>query len=141
MRSENDILKLIKAAAVAAVEENDPQTTVYGTVTEADPETGKIKAIQVDQQWIIDGDQIVLPHEYQDREVKQVKVKGNCIAQLRACLAKCEIEYELDEGCTEDEALVDIELKDYIKTGDKVAITRQQGGQKFVIAGRTAVSE
>lgn len=136
-RSINDIAKLIKQMAVEAVQEADPTSVVYGTVTEADPETGKVSAVQIDQQWIVNADQLVIPHSYQKRIIKKVKIKGECIAKLREALAKLEIEWEPEEECEEDEALVDVTIKDFLKSGDKVAITRQQGGQKFVVTGRT----
>lgn len=137
MRSENDIMKIIKAAAISAVRESDPTTMVYGTVQEVDSETGAVAKVCVDQQWEIDGDQLVLPRTYQKRKVEKVKIKGNCIAQLHAALTALDIAYELDEDCADDEALVDVEIKDFLKTGDAVIITREQGGQRFVITGRT----
>lgn len=141
MQSMNDFLKAVKKAAKEAVQESDPTTMVYGTVIEADEETGEVALIQIDQQWILDADQLIIPTTYKERTVEKVKIKGNCIAQLHACLTKCEIEYELDEGCEEDEALVDVTIKDFLKAGEPVIITRQQGGQKFIVTGRTGTSE
>lgn len=141
MRSENNLAAIIKQMAKAAVEESDPTSVIYGTIEEADAETGEVASVRIDQQWIADGEQVIVPHSYKERTIEKVKIKGNCLAQLRACLAKLEIAYELDEGCAEDEALVDVTIKDFLKAGDKVAMVRKQGGQQLVISGRTATSE
>ena len=39
MLSANDLIRIIKEAAVEAVRENDPADVHYGTIEEADPET------------------------------------------------------------------------------------------------------
>lgn len=135
--SGNDIIKIIKQAAIEAVQEADPASVVYGTIAEADTETGEVALVKVDQQWEINGGQLVVPRTYKERTIEQIKVKGSCIAQLHAVLDKLEISYELDEDCEADEALVDVTIKDFLKEGDAVIITRQQGGQRFVITGRT----
>lgn len=137
MLSENNLARIIKKLAVDAVNEADPASVVYGTVAEVDSETGKVARIDVDQQWQIDGDQIVLPSSYQERTVEKVKVKGSIIALVYAIAEKAEVEFERDEGCAEDECLVDVTIKDYLKAGDAVVMTRQQGGQKVVVQGRT----
>lgn len=135
MRSENDITKLIQQIALAAVEQADPTSVVYGTVSEA--EEGVIGKIKVDQQWEIDGEQCVIPQQFKERTIEKVKVKGSIIELIRDVADKCEVAYEIDEECERDETLVDVTTKDFLKVDDKVAITRQQGGQKFVIMGRT----
>lgn len=136
-RSENDIVKYIQSIAVAAVTAMDPTSVVYGTVTEADEETGEVAALQVDQQFVIDADQLIIPNAYRERTIEKIKIKGACIAKLREALAKLEIDWEPEEECEEDEALVDVTIKDFLKAGEPVILTRQQGGQKFIVTGRT----
>jgi len=130
-----DILKVIKQAALEAVRESDPADVHYGTVESADG-NGRIGKIKIDQQWEIDGDQAIVPQHYQKHTIKKVKIKGNIIAQIHALLDNAKISYDLDDGCAKDEALVDVTIADLLQAGDKVIITRQQGGQQFLVTGR-----
>lgn len=141
MQSMNDFNKAVKQIAMKAFEEADPTSLVYGTVEEADEETGEVAAIRLDQQWVADADQTVIPHTYQERVIEKVKIKGECISKLREVLGKLEIEWEPEEECESDEALVDVTIKDFLKAGEKVAMIRKQGGQQLIVLGRTAINE
>lgn len=147
MLNGNDILAIIKKAAVEAVNEGDPTRVIYGKITGVDEESGKVLGVQIDEDLEFDEEQTELkfdtPREYQKRTVK---VKHPIIAELRklfeeintstACREVFSGTYELckDEGCEDDELMVT--LKDFLKEGDPIIITQAQGGQKFTISGR-----
>ncbi len=147
MLNGNDILTIIKKAAVEAVNEGDPTRVIYGTITGVEEENGKVLGVHVDDDLDFDEEQIELnfdtPREYQNRKVK---VKHPLIAEVRklfeeintseACREVFSGTYELckDDGCEDDEMMVTV--KDYLKEGDPVIITQAQGGQKFTISGR-----
>ena len=136
MLSANDLIRTIKEAAVEAVRENDPADVHYGIIEDADTETGQVNIVRIDDQWTLDTDQIVIPQVYRERTIKKIKIKGNCIAQLHTVLKKNDIAFELDDGCEDDEAMIDATIKDYLKSGDTVVITKEQGGQRYVVNGR-----
>lgn len=136
MLSANDLIRIIKEAAVEAVRENDPADVHYGTIEEADPETGKVGTVRIDEQWELDADQVVTPAAYHERTVKKIKVKGDLIGALYYFLKKNGIDVQPPEGCGEDEALFDVTIKDFLQAGDAVIIMREQGGQRYVINGR-----
>ena len=147
MLDAKDILAAVKRAAREAVEESDPTRVMYGEITEADEETGKVLGVKIDQQLEFDEEQTDLkfdtPAEYRERKVK---IRHPMIAELRKLFREInESEkfrevftetYDLceDDGCAEDELI--ISMKDFLKKGDKVIITQAQGGQKFAISGR-----
>lgn len=137
MLSENNLARVIKQLAKDAVEQDDPTSVVYGTVKGVNSETGDVSLVQVDQQWSIDGDQLVLPSSFKEQNLEKVKVKGNIIALVKALLDESKVDYEWDEGCADDECIVNVTVKDFLKEGDPVIITRQQGGQRFIVTGRT----
>lgn len=137
MLSENNLAKTIKQLALDAVKQDDPTSIVYGTVKGVDSESGSVSRVQVDQQWSIDGDQLVLPSSFKEQNLKSVKVKGSIIALVKALLDASDIDYTWDADCADDECIVDVTVKDFLKEGDPVIITRQQGGQKFIVTGRT----
>lgn len=140
MLNEYDILRMIRQAAVEAVTQMDLSEVYYGEVAEADE--GEVSKIRIDEKWLIEDDQIIVPHKYKEKTLKDVKIKHHVFADVRALQRLHEIEPpELDEGCEEDEILADITIKDFIKTGDKVVLQREQGGQKFVIEHRSKTEE
>lgn len=147
MLDARDIIAAVKRAAREAVEESDPTRVMYGVITEADKESGKVLGVKIDQQLEFDEEQTDLkfdtPAEYRKRKIK---IKHPIIAELRklfreineseVCRQVFKEIYDLceDEDCEEDELIVTV--KDYLKKGDKVIITQAQGGQKFTISGR-----
>lgn len=147
MLNGNDILAIIKKAAVEAVNEGDPTRVIYGKVTGVDEENGKVLGVYIDKELEFDEEQTELkfdtPREYQKRTVK---VKHPIIAELRklfeeintseACRKVFSETYDLcrDEKCEEDELMITV--KDFLKEGDPIIITQAQGGQKFTISGR-----
>lgn len=147
MLNSNDILAIIKRAAVEAVNEGDPTRVIYGTITGVDEESGRVLGVRIDEDLDFDEEQTELkfdtPREYQKRSVK---VKHPIVAELRklfeeintsaACRKVFSGTYELckDENCEDDELLVTV--KDFLREGDPIIITQAQGGQKFTISGR-----
>ena len=140
MRDEYDILRVIKEAAMEAVAQGNPSEVYYGMVTEA--EEGEVSHIRLDEKWELNKDQILVPHKYKERKLKKVKLKHHVFADIRALQRLHEIEPPaLDEDCAEDEILVDMTIKDFLKVGDKVVLQCEQGGQKFVVENRSEQAE
>ena len=139
MLDAKDIIKIIKQCAIEAVKQADPQETYYGTVIEA--EEGVPTLIMSDQQWEIFDDQIVVPQTYKERTLEEVKVKSSVISDLRNVMDHLGLSYTIDEDCGRDEALCAVTIKDFLKEGDKVILQRQQGGQSFLVTGRTVTEE
>ena len=101
----SEFLKLIKQAAVEAVEAGNPAAICYGQVTSVSP-----LKIFVDQKMTLGSAQLVVPEHLTDYDV----------------------DFKLKSGGTKQTYIVHGALK----SGDKVLLVREQGGQKYIVIDR-----
>lgn len=113
MADTNDLVRLIKRAALDAVDAGKPVNVCFGRVTKASP-----LVICVDQKLYLGENQLVLCRSVTEYTV-QVKV-----------------EWETDSGfdqITGDKYML---VRNALKTGDEVLLLRVQDGQKYVVVDR-----
>lgn len=101
----SEFLKVIKQAAVEAVEAGNPAAICYGQVTSASP-----LKILVDQKMTLGSAQLVVPQHLTDYEM-DMKLKSGGTKQTYVFYGS-------------------------LKTGDKVLLVREQGGQKYIVMDR-----
>ena len=108
-----NLLTSIKQAAKEAVEEGEPTGIVFGTVVSASP-----LKIQVEQKLTLTKEFLILTRNVVDYET-EVEIKW---------------ESETEEGHTHKiQGVKKVKFKNAVKSGDKVILIKQQGGQKYVV--------
>lgn len=113
------LIDSIKTIAKNCIQESDPCTFLFGTVESAAP-----LKIRIDDKLVLDRDALVIPRYLTDHEQ--------------------EIEAEFDtetSGSPEHKhpvnlATIKIKVKNVLKSGEKVIVLRQQGGQKYMVLDR-----
>ena len=118
----HNLLQIIKKSAVEAVEASNPTKVMYGTVTAVSP-----LSIKIDQRFTVTESFLVLTKNVRDYEVEVT------------------VEWTTEEksGGSGDDGFAshNHEIKDKkkmiihnaLKTGDKVILLREQGGQKYIV--------
>lgn len=101
----SEFLKLIKQAAVEAIEAGNPASICYGQVTSSSP-----LKILVDQKMTLTSAQLVVPQHLTDYEIN-LKLKSSGTKQTYVVYGA-------------------------LKSGDKVLLIREQGGQKYIVIDR-----
>lgn len=136
------LLDMIKRAAVDAVESTNPVNWIFGTVTTADPlEIEVHQKLKLTKEFLVIAEHLTrhkrivsIQYEYPKAwdkdadigdEVKNAASSRNYIGATPA------IPYEKYEM-----ANAKMTFEDVLKIGDKVALVRMQGGQKFFVADR-----
>ena len=128
MLDANDLLELIKRAALDAEEQAQPCDLLFGTVTSAAP-----LRIRVEQKLELGAAQLVLTRNVSDYKVR---IRGGNVQSYF---------YTDGEGTV---ALVDppphvhaigeieVEVKNALKAGENVILLKQRGGQKYLVLDR-----
>ena len=121
MADAKDLVRAIKQAAEDAGRAGYPVNIMTGTVTGVSP-----LAVRVEQRFTITGVHLIVPEYLTDHKVK-VSFQGTTME-------------EGEDGHRHDYEGVEQEVMVHngLRTGDHVVLIRQQGGQKYLIAGRTA---
>lgn len=125
MLDANDLLNVIKKAAIDAVETSKPTTWMIGTVISTSP-----LKINVDQKMTLTKEQLVLTRNVTDYEINETvehltekRAGGSSYAQYEAH----DHEYKGTKKFLIHHALA---------VGDEVVLIRIQGGQRFLIVDR-----
>lgn len=112
----SNITQLIKQAAVEAVKAGDPSDIIYGTVASAEP-----LIIQINQKLMLTSEFLTLTTSVIDYKV-QVKI------------------YDIGEDETKVEKQM-MNVYNGLKSGDKVILLKQQGGQRYVVLDKIIEKE
>ncbi len=131
-----EIMKIIKQAAIDAVEQKTPTAITYGTVTKTSP-----LEILVEDRFKVQASMLLLTADVIDRQTKisfdnpEVinEVDGYLDPQPEPPLGPHNINRLrfLDKTIKND-----ITIYDALKVGEKVMLLRIQGGQKFIVLDR-----
>lgn len=114
------MLETIKQVALNAVESTKPAAFFVRTITSVNPLT-----IVFDQKITLDASRLIVPESLTKRKVK------------------LEIEVETEET-SRHKHLVRVKeamLDGSLKTGDKVLLVREQGGQRYIIIDRVVTDD
>lgn len=135
----NELVRLVKQAAVDAVRADAPVAVCYGTVTGTAPLT-----IRVDQKNILEAAQLILTDNVRDFNVEMSTIEGTGKSQGPhytenesggggyAAFASHNHRYQ---GCKK------WRVHNALKTGEKVILLRCDGGQKYVVLDRWEARE
>ena len=113
----SEFLKLIKQAAVEAVEAGNPAAICYGQVTSVSP-----LKILADQKMTLGSAQLVVPEHLTDYEI-EVTVK----------------DWNTETASSHTHPIKGkkkVVMHGALKSGDKVLLVREQGGQKYIVIDR-----
>lgn len=131
MPNMNDITRLIKQAAMEAIEASSPVKVLFGKVISIEP-----LKIMVDQKLVLTTDQLVLTRNvvdhqtelsFDDANVKQVFTTWNMDETTESSESKISFKQSIKHKIT---------IYNALKVGDEVILLQIQGGQKFVIIER-----
>lgn len=124
------LVKLIKQAALEAVENSSPATVRTGVVTAVDPVT-----IQITNNLPLreDTGALVIPREFTDYEL-EVEISEPWQTSI-------EPSHVVGEGTVPEHShtvsgMQKIVVKNALKVGEECLLVREQGGQAFVVFGR-----
>lgn len=130
----NELVRLVKQAAVDAVNEGSPMHMCYGTVTSTSP-----LKIMVDQKLILSGDQLILTNNVRDYTVEMtVDHMTESVSHGHA----------VNDTYTGGGSAVPVDhahpykgRKSFrvhlaLKDGEKVVMLRCDGGQKYIVLDR-----
>lgn len=126
MLDSNDLLGLIKRAALDAEEQAQPCDFLFGTVTNESP-----LKIRVEQKLELGMPQLVLTRNVSDYSIK---IKGENIGRF----------YYTEDGDKADVAPphvhaigeIEVKVRNALKTGENVILLKQRGGQKYLVLDR-----
>ena len=131
MLNSSDFVKVIKKTAIEAVKNSKPTDIFYGTVQSISPLT-----IFIDQKLILSEKFLIIPESLTDYEteisfddpsVKQVFTTWNMEETSESTPSKISFKEKIKHKIT---------VYNSLKTGEKVILLRQQGGQKYMIVDR-----
>lgn len=152
MHDSNDLVKLIKKAALDAVEASKPCNIVFGTVTSVSP-----LKINVEQKMTLTSAQLVLSRNVTDYKVKfeidaETESGGNIDLTHNHNYSGTTGSYNSHthdySGTTENDSVTNIThshkfkgtkemtIKNALKVDDEVIMVRMQGGQKYIVIDR-----
>jgi hypothetical protein len=112
------LIKIIKQAAMEAVESGQPTDIRTGVVTNVKPLT-----IQITPQFILPSEVLIVPKHLTDYKVK---VSFNWNTEVA----------DTHKHIVQSEQEKDLIVHNALKIGDKVALLRQKGGQFYYILDR-----
>lgn len=131
MLNSSDFVKVIKKTAIEAVKNSKPTDIFYGTVQSISPLT-----IFIDQKLILSEKFLIIPESLTDYEteisfddpsVKQVFTTWNMEETSESTPSKISFKEKIKHKIT---------VYNSLKTGEKVILLRQQGGQKYMVLDR-----
>ena len=131
MLNSSDFVKVIKKSAIEAVNNSKPADIFYGTVQSISPLT-----IFIDQKLILSEKFLIIPESLTDYEteisfddpsVKQVFTTWNMEETSESTPSKISFKEKIKHKIT---------VYNSLKTGEKVILLRQQGGQKYMVLDR-----
>lgn len=135
----NQLVKLVKQAAVEAVRADAPMSVCYGAVTSASP-----LKIQVDLKKTLTAPQLILTDNVRDYNVVLSTIEGEGKSQGPHYT-------ELESGGSGDAAFAAHRHKyqgrkkwrvhNALKVGEKVILIRCDGGQKYIVLDRWEARE
>lgn len=124
MSSLSNLVELIKTAALEAVDSTDPSAVIFGTVKSTEPLN-----IYVNQKLTLTEDFIILTRNVTDYEV-----------EMDTELSTSDATIDLEDGdishSHEIKGKFTYKVHNALKSGDKVIMIRQQGGQSYVVIDR-----
>ena len=129
LRDTNDLLNLIKKAAVDAVDASKPTTVVFGKVTSASP-----LKINVEQKMTLSAAQLVLT-----RNVTNFKtsISGGNIQNFYYVGTEPNVTTEpVSPSHVHAVGKIQVTIHNGLVVGDEVILLRMQGGQKYVVLDR-----
>ena len=118
-----NLLQIIKKAAVEAVEASNPAKIMYGTVTAVSP-----LAIKIDQRFTVTEAFLILTKNVRDYEVEITL--DNWVTENKSGGSG---ESSFASHGHEINGKKKVTIHNALKTGDKVILLREQGGQKYVV--------
>ncbi len=131
MLNSSDFVKVIKKSAIEAVNNSKPADIFYGTVQSISPLT-----IFIDQKLILSEKFLIIPESltdyeteisFDDSSVKQVFTTWNMEETSESTPSKISFKEKIKHKIT---------VYNSLKTGEKVILLRQQGGQKYMVLDR-----
>ena len=131
MLNSSDFVKVIKKSAIEAVNNSKPADIFYGTVQSISPLT-----IFIDQKLILSEKFLIIPESLTDYEteisfddpsIKQVFTTWDMEETSESTPSKISFKEKIKHKIT---------VYNSLKTGEKVILLRQQGGQKYMIVDR-----
>lgn len=131
MLNSSDFVKVIKKSAIEAVNNSKPADIFYGTVQSISPLT-----IFIDQKLILSEKFLIIPESLTDYEteisfddpsIKQVFTTWNMEETSESTPSKISFKEKIKHKIT---------VYNSLKTGEKVILLRQQGGQKYMVLDR-----
>lgn len=127
----NDLLEIIKKAAVEAVDAKKPSGLLFGKVISDSP----LKVL-VEQKMTLTMEQLVLCRNVTDFKTKISFDNPNIKQDYTTWDMGESTESPLRKISFKKKLKHDITVYNKLKTGDEVLLLRQQGGQKFIIVDR-----
>ena len=118
-----DLLQIIKKAAIEAVEASNPTKFMYGTVTAVSP-----LAIKIDQRFTVTEDFLILTKNVRDYEV-EMTLDGWFTENISGGTG----DSSFASHNHEIKGKKKVTIHNALKSGDKVILLREQGGQKYVV--------
>ena len=155
MRDTGDLVRLIKKAALDAVEASKPCNLVFGTVTSTSP-----LKISVEQKLTLTSAQLVLSRNVTDYKVKididsETESGGDVDLthshSYSGTTGSSSSHSHSYSGTTEDGGGIsvahthkfvgtkEITIKNALVVGDEVIMIRTQGGQKYIVVDRVVI--
>ena len=115
MPNYNEFLNLIKSAAKEQRESDAPATVCHGVVTSASP-----LSVQIDQRFIVSAANLIVPQHLSSYTVS---------ATIDGSTADA-------EGHNHKLGSYSLRIDNSLKTGDRLILVRQDGGQMYLIVDR-----
>ena len=131
MLNSSDFVKVIKKSAIEAVKNSKPTDIFYGTVQSISPLT-----IFIDQKLILSEKFLIIPESLTDYET-EISFDDSSIKQVFTT-------WDMEETSESSPSKISFKEKikhkitvyNSLKTGEKVILLRQQGGQKYMVIDR-----
>ena len=157
MHDSNDLVKLIKRAAIDAVNASKPCNLVFGTVTSISP-----LQINVEQKMTLGSAQIVLSRNVTDYKVKidiDAETENGADIDLThtheyaGTTGSYNSHSHNYSGTTESDSVTniahshkfkgtkEITIKNALVVGDEVIMIRMQGGQKYIVMDKVVKAQ
>lgn len=126
----HDLINIIKRAAQAAVENGKPCDLRYGTVVSTEP-----LSVRVTPSFILPAGALIVPEHLTDYEVETSLLSAYGWGTQESAGGAGDAAYEAhDHGIVHERRKIKIHAA--LKTGDKIALLRQSGGQFYFVLDR-----
>lgn len=137
-----NMVQIIKQAAVEAVEAGKPADIIFGTVVKDKP-----LQIKIDQKLILQGKSLTLTRSVTDYDVEMTVAHSTEPAGARSHSHKVTI--TKDSGTTDQDSAPNhshsykgtktFTVRNALKTGEKAALLRMAGGQRYLVLDRVVM--